>query len=414
TDPEEGSALGVAVVDHFRHVCGAHVLASTHFGGLKMYAANAPGVINASVEFDEKTLQPTYRLLVGLAGASAGLNIAQRFGIPQPIISSASGYVSASSRTASEYLLRLKRDSEEAAAQRLALEEERAAVAEKYAALNKEAAKREEQRQRGFAEVLQRSLAEFEKRSRELIARIEDRAERIKLEREAQKSVAELRREAQRAASAGRASDAAADAQVRGIRVVRDGKVLEPVPDGSANESAAEAGEIEYRSLPGRQAGAPIKIGDRVRLRQFGWVGIVDSIKEDEADIRVGSLRLREKLDQLEVVEAVPVKAKPDRAARLRASRGTEIKLATSGESSRAELNVIGQSTDQAIDVVDKFLDEGFLNGLSEVRIVHGHGTGALRRAIGELLRDHPHVANFRSATPEQGGAGATVVELRQ
>src|SRR5690606_8879768 len=83
TDPEEGSALGVAIVDHFRRVCGAHVIATTHYSGLKIYAASEPGVINASVEFDEKTLQPTYRLIIGLPGASAGLEIARRFGLPE-------------------------------------------------------------------------------------------------------------------------------------------------------------------------------------------------------------------------------------------------------------------------------------------------------------------------------------------
>ena len=115
TDPEEGSALGVAVVDHFRSVCGAHVIATTHYSGLKMYAANEEAVLNASVEFDEQTLQPTYRLLVGLAGSSSGLDIARRFGIPATVISSAAEQVEDSSRNAAEYLRRIKRESENAA-----------------------------------------------------------------------------------------------------------------------------------------------------------------------------------------------------------------------------------------------------------------------------------------------------------
>src|SRR5437762_10266218 len=108
TDPEEGSALGVAVVDHFRRVCGAHVMATTHYGGLKMYAGNEPGVLNASVEFDEKTLQPTYRLMVGIAGSSSGLEIAQRFGIPAEVIGRAMEQVRGSSRASIEYLRRIK------------------------------------------------------------------------------------------------------------------------------------------------------------------------------------------------------------------------------------------------------------------------------------------------------------------
>ena len=115
TDPEEGSALGVAVVDHFRKACGAHVMATTHYSGLKMYAANEDGVLNASVEFDEKTLRPTYRLIVGVAGSSSGLEIARRFGIPGKIIDGALDAVKDSSRQASEYLRRIKRESEEAA-----------------------------------------------------------------------------------------------------------------------------------------------------------------------------------------------------------------------------------------------------------------------------------------------------------
>jgi len=135
TDPEEGSALGVAVVDHFKKR-RAHVLATTHYSGLKMYAANEHGVLNASVEFDERTLRPTYRLLVGTAGSSSGLDIAERFGIPVEIIGRANEYVTQSSRAATEYLRRIKREADEAEALRRALEEERAAVAEKFAMLD--------------------------------------------------------------------------------------------------------------------------------------------------------------------------------------------------------------------------------------------------------------------------------------
>ena len=197
TDPEEGSALGVAVVDHFRRVCGAHVIATTHYSGLKMYAGNEEGVVNASVEFDEKTLRPTYRLLVGVAGASSGLEIARRFGVPTPIVDDAMRSVKDSSLQASEYLRRIKREAEEAEALRVALEEERAAVAEKFAALDKEAAKQERERQSTFDQTVQRTIAEIEKRARELVAKIEDRTERISVERDAQRQIAEMKRTAE-------------------------------------------------------------------------------------------------------------------------------------------------------------------------------------------------------------------------
>src|SRR6185437_14093922 len=122
TDPEEGSALGVAVVNHFKQG-GAHVMATTHYSGLKMYAANEAGVLNASVEFDEQTLRPTYRLLVGLAGSSSGLEIARRFGIPTDLIDKATEHVKESSRDATDYLRRIKREAEEAESLRRALEE---------------------------------------------------------------------------------------------------------------------------------------------------------------------------------------------------------------------------------------------------------------------------------------------------
>lgn len=412
TDPEEGSALGVAVVDHFRNACGAHVLATTHYSGLKMYAANEEAVINASVEFDEKTLQPTYRLLVGLAGASSGIEIARRFGFPPEIVQAAAEHVSTSARDAAQYLQRIKREAEEAENLRRALEEERAAVAEKYAALDAEARQRERKRQDEFERELLSAIEEFEKRSRESAAKIEDRAERARVEREAQRRTAELKREAQQAARAATASTAAqsrprnSGSSSGGVRIVRDGHVIEP-------ETPNVIAEPVLRPAPARE----IRKGDRVRLLSFGSVGIVDKINDGEAEVRVKSLRFREKLSNLELLEEVlPAPAETGRGARLqqRAARATEVSLRTSTDDPRAELNVIGRTTDEAVDEADKFLDKAYLNSFQQVRIIHGHGTGALRRAIADFLRNHPHVERFAQAPPDQGGAGATVVELKQ
>jgi DNA mismatch repair protein MutS2 len=389
TDPEEGSALGVAVVDHFRRVCGAHVIATTHYSGLKMYAGNEEGVINASVEFDEKTLRPTYRLVVGLAGASSGLEIARRFGVPVGIVESAMSSVKESSLQASEYLRRIKREAEDAEALRVALEEERKAVAEKFASLDKEAAKHERERQATFEQTVQRTLAELEKRAQELVARIEDRTERVRVERESQRQVAEIKRTVQ-----------------RGVRVVREGQTVQP-----------ERVEPETEDVPQYVAAAPreIVVGDKVKLRSFGSVGVVDQIKDGLAEVRVKSLKFRERLENLELVEApASLKSQAGKLEKLRRSANTEIHLATAEQKAQSELNVIGRTTDEAVDAVDKFLDEASLASLSQVRIVHGHGTGALRRAIAGLLDGHPHVSRFLPAPPDQGGAGATLVELRQ
>jgi DNA mismatch repair protein MutS2 len=409
TDPEEGSALGVAVVDHFRKFCGAHVMATTHYSGLKMYAGNEAGVLNASVEFDEKTLRPTYRLIVGVAGSSSGLEIARRFGIPSEVIEVALGSVKDSSRQATEYLRRIKREAEEAEALRKALEEERAAVAEKFAALDKDAARRERERQALFQTSLDITIKEFEKRSRELIATIQDRSERLKVERESQRRAAELKREAQRITSVGgkrEVTAAAASTAGRGVRVMRDGLVVKKQKEFEESKADRE----EYSSAAGRE----IVVGDTVRLRSFGSVGIVDNLKGDEAEVRVKSLRFREKLENLELVElATPAKLKSEKFSSLRESRGTEVHL-KSAENGRSELNVIGQTTDEAVDAVDKFLDQASLASLAQVRIVHGHGTGALRRAIADMLKEHPHVSRFKPAPQDQGGSGATIVELKQ
>lgn len=433
TDPEEGSALGVAVVDHFKQR-GAHVLATTHYSGLKMYAANEPGVLNASVEFDEKTLRPTYRLLVGLAGSSSGLEIARRFGIPDGVISKASEYISQSSLDAFEYLRRIKRDAEAAETLRQALEEERAAVAEKFASLDKQAERLEIARQSEFNRRLEQQISEFQRLSRELLARIEDRATRANVEREAERRAAQLKREAQLAAKqslrstrtqATARSESELPRHLRGVRVVRDGKV---VRDNAAGDKNVKSQIIEYDEpdAPSIAEGRSLEIGDRVRLRAFGSIGIVDKIKGDEVEVRVGSLHMREKLNNLEPLDygsnadkrgsSPTVRQGSLEELRQRAS-GTELHLHSREPDSKSrnnELNLIGKKTDEAVDLVDKFLDEAFLNGLSEVRIIHGHGTGALRKAIAELLSGHAHVAHFTAAKPDQGGTGATIVELQQ
>jgi DNA mismatch repair protein MutS2 len=441
TDPEEGSALGVAVVDHFKQR-GAHVMATTHYSGLKMYAANEGGVLNASVEFDEKTLRPTYRLLVGLAGSSSGLEIAHRFGMPDELIKRASLHVQQSSLDAIEYLRRIKHEAEEAETLRRALAEERSAVADRFASLDVEFRRRESARQHEFEKELARAVSEFHNLSRELISKIEDRAARAKVEREAERRAAELKREAQSAAKA--MSEAAraqtrADlgkskkteqnlpAQLRGVRVIRDGQVV-----GDSIETTAPPAITADANEPALNKDAQsmmreIRVGDRVRLRTLGSTGIVDRIRGNEAELRVGALHMREKLANLELLEgtsgprdAVSTSRVSGRVRTpLEELRGkaasTELHLRSQRDAGVGnELNLIGKKTDEAIDLVDKFLDQAFLNGATELRIIHGHGTGALRKAVTEFLSEHPHVERFAAAPQDQGGSGATVVTLRQ
>jgi DNA mismatch repair protein MutS2 len=448
TDPEEGSALGVAVVDHFKRR-GAQVMATTHYGGLKMYAANEADVLNASVEFDEKTLQPTYRLLLGLAGSSSGLEIARRFGIPDRVIESAANQVSQSSREAIAYLQRIKNEAEEAEGQRQALEEERVATAEKFAALDQQFQTREAERRREFEAALKQTVSDFQKLSRELFTKIEDRSVRAKVEREAEARAAELKREAQRAAQAMSQAAARSQAaahlgksqsqeegvppQLRHVRIVRDGEIISAGREPQRKEAPVDDNADSLHALSDVPATEQrdLRVGDRVRLRSLGSIGLIDRIKGDEAELRIGTLHMREKLANLELVSGPGVSfvshaqdARP-RSGRVKTSledlqkrrATTELhlhsKAADAKFKSLSEINLIGKTTDEAVDLVDKFLDEAFLNGQREVRIIHGHGTGALRRSIAELLADHPHVERFKTAPQDQGGSGATVVELR-
>src|ERR1035437_8872871 len=194
TDPEEGSALGVSIVDHFRRSCGAHVIASTHYRGLKIYATNDPNVVNASVEFDEKTLQPTYRLLLGLAGAASGIEVARRFGIDQAVIDAARDNLDISAQQAEDYLQKLQTETLRAEDLRSALEEEREAVAMKYAGLEVEALKKEKERRRKFENELAQTVDEFERQSKAFMQTLEDKVLKNKLEKERLARKAELNR----------------------------------------------------------------------------------------------------------------------------------------------------------------------------------------------------------------------------
>ena len=194
TDPDEGSALGVAIVDYFRKNCGAQVVASTHYRGLKIYAANDENVINASVEFDEKTLQPTYRLLVGLAGASSGIEIARRFGIRDDVIETARQNLDISAQEAENYLHKLQFETKQAEDLRIALEEEREVTARKYASLEIEASRKEKERKKEFEKELAETIQSFERQSKAFIETIEDKALKSKLDKERAARKAELNR----------------------------------------------------------------------------------------------------------------------------------------------------------------------------------------------------------------------------
>lgn len=384
TDPEEGSALAVAMVDYFRSR-GAHVIVTTHYSGLKVYATNTPGVINASVEFDERTLKPTYRLLTGLAGASSGIEIARRFGLPTGITELAARKVLTASAEAADYLRRLKEQFDENRQTLAALEEERTAVAEKYARLENDFAKRDREREREFRDELRKVIDDFTVRAMQMTATIEDAAEQRRMKREVERRTVELKT---------RASTIAREIHQ---------KYVAPVETGS------ESTEPEEQIPPPRD----LRAGDRVRLLALDREGIVESIGQHEVVVQVGALRFREKPGDLLLLNPVVPTAREKKLS-VGLPSGVSVSLNESQTVPGSELNVIGQTVDAAVHATDKFLDAAWLDNYDRLRIVHGVGMGALKRAIADLLSSHPHVGKFYPADPGEGGQGATIVELKK
>ncbi|HJS52025.1 MAG TPA: Smr/MutS family protein, partial [Pyrinomonadaceae bacterium] len=360
TDPEEGSALGVAIVDHFRRNCGAQVIASTHYRGLKMYAANDENVINASVEFDEKTLQPTYKLLIGLAGASSGIEIARRFGIEQDVIDNARSNLDIAAQEAESYLRKLQTETKQAEDLRIALEEEREAVAMKYAGLEVEAVKKDKARQKEFESTLAETVESFERQSKAFIADLEDKALRNKLDKERAARKAELNR-----------------------AVVSK---VERVSSPSVRDGATEAETRPVGSVPHGGDGA-LAIGSRV-ITSFGTTGTIEKLDKDTAEVLVGGMRLREKIENLRPAQA------ETRAGASVPSKGSITKPVDSPDAA-AELNLIGKTTAEAEYELDRFIDEAYMASLAQVRIIHGFGTGALKNYVHHFLKNHELVERF-------------------
>ncbi len=389
TDPDEGAALGVAIVDFFHRV-GATTVATTHYNPLKTWASQAKGVLNASVEFDEVTLRPTYRLIVGVAGASAGLDIARRMNLPGEIIEHATTLLDPAHTQASDYLKQLKKLVDEQEALRIALEDERQATADKYARLDLDFVQRESERRRSFESQLAEVIRDFSAESERLLRTVNDRVTAARLKKETDARTAELRRSA-------------------GVRLR---KQVETAPGPAAPVvSVALSAEVQPTAAIDFQFDlSEINERDRVKIKTLDQDGTVESINGLEYTVLVGSLRFRARRDELQLLTAAAVPASKHTAA---LPRGVSADVDVDS-SFTPEINVIGSRVDEATDRVDKFLDEAFMAGAEAVRIVHGHGKGALRRAVAELLTGHAHVERFNPAPANQGGTGATVVALKK
>jgi DNA mismatch repair protein MutS2 len=380
TDPEEGAALAVAIADYFLER-RAWCLISTHHTSLKLYAAKRTGVLNASVGFDEETLAPTFALRLGVPGASAGINIAQRLGLNAGIIANARGQQNTQTQDIAHFLDQLHSQLDAVGREREELRRREQEVAREKNRLESEGLKEWRAKVRDLEQQLQSLLKDFTYQIRETVRAIDDRAAQQKLSKEAERRMARLRREF---------SEQFNSAVV-------------------AQHSGADRGDSHAQPHLVRH----VSIGDTVKLKSLGKTGVVQRQVDGNAfEVAVGPMKMRvAREDIAEVIAGREIKAvSPLEAAR---GRGVTVSIAHPEEMVRSELNVIGRTVEEATGEVEQYLDRAFLAGLPRVRIVHGMGMGVLRRALRSLMERHPHVALVGEASPSEGGAGATVVDLR-
>jgi DNA mismatch repair protein MutS2 len=331
--------------------------------------------VNASVEFDVETLQPTYHLTIGLPGRSNALSIAQRLGLPETIIQAARAGISPEDLQADDLLDEIRRQREMAQAARQAAE-----------------------RARGEVEEMQAELAErleaIEDERREVLARA-----RVEAEEELEKLQAEVR-------------------ETRGAlaRARQPLEAVEPVEEQveALEETIGEPVERRRPQLAGARLERAVRLGDKVRLRNLNTQGVVTAMDEEEAEVQVGQLRVRTRLAELVPVGGDGGEAGEAPGRRRREARPVEAREARAfvPESPGMELDLRGQRVDEALAALDRYLDAAFLAGLPFVRIIHGKGTGKLRQVVREALPEHPHVKSFEAGGEKEGGEGVTIAKL--
>jgi DNA mismatch repair protein MutS2 len=365
TDPEEGGALGVAILDTFRST-GAFTLASTHLMAIKVYGAGTQGVVNGSMGFDEATLQPTYVLRLGAPGKSAGLDIAKRLGMPDYLIDRARSTMTTQERDIARFLSELHDRLESAVKSEEQLQQRMAALAVREQGLAREWEQRERSKIREVEQRCETAIAQFEAQARETIDQILHSSDQKKAADQAMRRVSKTRREFKE--------------QVQ-TAVLQNTVAAKPV--------------------------IALKEGTRVRLKGIRELARVKRLLgDDRIEVEAGFMKLQVPIDDVE--EVVP---EGKEGARL--PRNVSYEPGPSWDVSYREINIIGHRAEEAREEVDKFLDSAAMASVDRVRIVHGHGMGILRRTIAELLTVNPHVEKFYPATPAEGGTGATIVELK-
>jgi DNA mismatch repair protein MutS2 len=377
TDPEEGAALAVAIAEHFRRI-GCITIISTHHTSLKVYGANTNGVVNASVGFNETTLQPTYELKIGVPGASAGINIARRLGLNPSIIESAFSRLGTQTRDVGQFLDRLHSSLREVDEERNQLRLREEELEREKSRLASEGKKEQQTKIKEMERKLESVLRDFEYHAREAVTAIQDRAAAQKLSKDAERRISKLRRD---------------------FREQFDSTVVAHTTGADQGDSNAQPQVVKH-----------VSEGDLVKLKSVGRAAkFIRKVDEGHFEVEIGSMKMKIARDDIAKVLTRAAES-PVKAAR---ARGVSVSLEREDQNVPSEINVIGRTVDEATSEVEKFVDRAFLAGLPQVRVVHGSGMGILRKALRQLLQKHPHVESVTEPPQNEGGGGATVVALR-
>ncbi|MGG3454840.1 endonuclease MutS2 [Paenibacillus rhizolycopersici] len=369
TDPAEGSALAIAILEHI-HSLGSRMVATTHFSELKAYAYERKGVINASMEFDVATLSPTYRLMVGVPGRSNAFAIAERLGLSERILEYARGEVTEEDMRVENMIASLEQN-------RLGAEQERETA---------------EQLRREMEELRKRHETELEKLEQQRDKRLE------KAEEEASAIIAKARQEAERIIADLRRLALEEGAAVKEHKLIAARKEL----DEAEPQRRKKAGAARKAAKPPRQ----IESGDEVMVYSLNQKGhIVELSGSKEAVVQLGIMKMKVSLDDMELIAAAPA-SKPVQRTVANVKR-------TRDENVRSELDLRGANLEEALIEVDRFIDEAYLSNLGQIYIIHGKGTGILRTGISDYLRKHKHIKSYRLGNYGEGGTGVTVAELK-
>ncbi|MDI6871991.1 MAG: endonuclease MutS2 [Bacillota bacterium] len=383
TDPTEGAALAMALLDHL-HRRGTRTVATTHYPELKAFAYTRPGVENASVEFDVETLRPTYRLAIGIPGRSNAFEIAARLGLSEEIIAEARRLTSREASRMEDVLRAVAENRRLTEEHRLRAEEER---------------HRLENLSREYDAKLRRLTEEKE----QILARARKEGEELlqKARREVDQLLTELRRQIR-------------EAPAGGEEAVRQARQRLADERERLRHDLSQREAVEEEALP--QA-APTELsalqpGVRVRIVRFGQEGVVlaPPTPSGEVLVQAGSLRMTLRPEDVAVLPPAPPGRRP--ATTRRPVEGHQELARSKAGTIRSELDLRGLTVDEAWELVTKYLDDASLAGLSQVRLIHGKGTGALRQGLRERLGSCPGVAEYRYAAPAEGGDGVTIVRL--